>query len=165
MVSQDRLKELFSYNPENGKFTRIKTLSSRAIAGDSAGSIHPHGYLQIMIDGSSYKAHRLAWLYESGEHPPLQIDHVNHDRSDNRMSNLRAVDHINNMKNQKLSSNNASGVNGVAFNKKTKKWVSRIKVDRKDIYLGSFDSIFDAEKSRVDANNKHGFHLNHGAKS
>ncbi len=93
---------------------------------------------------------------------PKEIDHINHKRSDNRWANLRETLENENYKNKSLMSNNSSGVHGVSWNKKDKVWTAMIGVCKKVIYLGSSKDKFEAICCRMSANNKYGFHRNHG---
>ena len=119
-------------------------------------------YFRMQIKGKNYYIHRLAWLYVHGEFPPEQIDHINSDGLDNRLINLRAVSNSENGKNQRKHSTNVSGVMGVSWHKRDKRWQSSIKVDSKPIYLGSYISFNDAVIARKVAEKQYGFHLNHG---
>jgi hypothetical protein len=107
--------DLLSYDANTGVFTRLKTTSSRAKKGDVAGYTDSHGYICIGINGKSYKAHRLAWLYHTGEMPDtnLDIDHINGIRSDNRICNLRIATRSDNLANSRLRKNNTTGYKGV----------------------------------------------------
>lgn len=156
MISNSRLKDILSYNEITGIFIW------RDEPDDIAGTDHSMGYLTITIDGETNFAHRLAWLYVYGKWPKEHIDHVNHDKADNRISNLRDVAHKENMKNCKISKNNTSKVTGVYWKKLRNKWASQIAVDYKVISLGTFNDFFEAVCSRKSAENKHGFHANHG---
>lgn len=115
-VPQKVLHELFDYNSETGKWANKINRGARARKGQPAGCLKKDGYNQIMINGHSYYTRRLAWAYVYGDFPeggqPL-IDHINGNPSDNRIANLKISSHSENMKNQKMQSNNTSGVNGV----------------------------------------------------
>ena len=111
-LTQRRLKEVVEYNSDTGVFTRLSN-ASQVKAGSVAGGQDGKGYTRFSVDGKSYLAHRLAWLYVNGAFPIDQIDHLNHDRLDNRIANLRCVTHKENGKNQSLCKNNSSGVTGV----------------------------------------------------
>jgi hypothetical protein len=97
-LTQSRLKELLIYDPDTGIFRR-RIACGIAVAGSTPGNINAMGYLDISIGCKRYYAHRLAWLYVYGEWPSLEIDHINCDRLDNRISNLRDVTHHQNMNN------------------------------------------------------------------
>lgn len=95
MITADRVRELLDYCPETGEFrNRISRRASPA--GKLVGTMLPIGYLQIKIDRKCYYCHRLAWLYVHGVWP-LEIDHIDHDRSNNRIANLRSVTHRQNL--------------------------------------------------------------------
>lgn len=163
MVKQERLKELLTYNKLTGKFTRLNSAPGESNAMDNAGSMNWNGYTHIQVDGRCYMAHRLAWIYEIGSIPEgMEIDHINHDKSDNRIENLRLITKENNLKNKSKYSSNSSGVNGVHWRKDKGKWQAKIRVNKKFIHLGYFNDIADAERARKKAEKEHGFHENHG---
>ena len=159
-LTQERLKELLNYNPDTGIFTRAIARQG-ARCGDVAGTGFL-GYVRIRINDKRYYGHRLAWLYMYGEWPRGQIDHVNHNRADNKIINLREVNHQENQKNQTKYKNNTSGINGVCWLNTSNRWRARIKVSGKSIYLGIFSDKFEAICARMSANNKYGYHENHG---
>jgi hypothetical protein len=161
MITQSELKELVRYNKDTGEFVYIKP-RKRIKVGDTAGRNHSKGYWVIGINGRQYLAHRLAWLYITGEWPSDQVDHINHDRSDNRWGNLREATNKINHQNRPMQKNNKSGFTGVFWEKAINKWRSQIKVGGKKIHLGVFDNLSDAISTRQEANNRYGFHVNHG---
>jgi hypothetical protein len=162
MITQERLKDLLSYDPISGYFTWIVTRGCRK-AGSIAGGLGSNEYHYIRIDRITYLTHRLVWLYVYGEWPKDEIDHINHDRGDNRISNLRHINRYENQKNRPMQENNTSGVVGVCWDKDREKWRSNIKVNRKNIYIGRYDEMADAVEARKDAEKKYKFHENHGA--
>lgn len=99
MITKERVKELLTYNKENGAFYWNVRIGCRS-PGDKAGQPNSKGYTQIGIDGKKFLAHRLAWLIEYGRLPLDQIDHINRIRSDNRISNLRECDNKENCQNR-----------------------------------------------------------------
>lgn len=139
-LTQSRLKELLHYNPDTGLFTWKVSLSKRVKVGDIAGTVKNPGYLRIRIDGKPYYAHRLAWLYVYGAWPKDQIDHINGERTDNRICNLREATNAENQQNRKKQINNVSGYPGVYWNKSGQKWQARIKINSKTKYLGLFET-------------------------
>jgi len=147
MLTQDRLKELLSYDPDSGKFT-WKISRGGVRAGSVADSLNSLGYIRIGVDGKTYKAHRLAWLYTYGYDPEHGIDHKNGIRNDNRISNLREVSQVCNMQNTKVSSNNTSGFPGVSWQKQRQKWVAQIMVQGKKYGLGYYEDPLDAALAR-----------------
>ena len=127
------LKEILKYEPNTGNFIWI---SGRA-NGKVAGSINNYGYIHIRINKKLYKAHRLAWLYVYGSMENCFIDHIDGDKSNNRIENLRLATNIQNQQNQRsLHSNNKSGFIGVS--KIGNKWRAQIRIYGKVVHLGSF---------------------------
>jgi hypothetical protein len=161
MITQSELKELLHYDLEKGIFT-WKVNRPKCIKGNIAGTFHVNGYTHIQINRKIYKAHRLVWLYVYGYFPKF-IDHINCDRSDNRICNLREANIYQNNHNAKLSKNNTSGVKGVSWHKKANKWAVTIGVYGKPIYLGLFEDLEFAELVANEARSKyHGEFLNNG---
>ena len=154
-MTQKRLKRRVSYNSKSGVFRLRKN-------GEKVGSPNAKGYLAVQLGVKHYSLHRLAWLYMTGEFPVGVVDHIDHDKHNNVWDNLRETTQLDNCKNQKLASNNTSGFVGVRWNETRNVWTAAIKVDRKNIHLGCFDSFEDAVDARIDANTRYGFHENHG---
>lgn len=125
MLTQARLCELLSYNRSTGQFTWKESRGSVA-AGTPAGT-PKDGYLVIRIDKALYRAHRLAWLYETGEFPEGHLDHENNNRAINVFDNLRSADFKQNGANMSIHKDNTSGYKGVSWNKGKKKWQTKIK--------------------------------------
>lgn len=160
-MDQARLKVMLRYDPDTGIFTR-KTSNGGFKIGSVAGATSLNGYRNIMVDNKSYSAHSLAWLYVYGKFPEYVIDHINHERSDNRIENLRDVKHSINCKNIRLTKNNPSGVPGVTWEKERKRWRVCIYVDNKRQRLGDFTCFRKAIKLRKETEKLFGFHKNHG---
>jgi hypothetical protein len=141
-LSQEFVKSILDYNSETGEWfwkTKLK-----------AGGKCSQGYWRIKIDQKSYKAHRLAWLYAFGKFPQSQIDHVNGNRSDNRLCNLRLASNAENQMNRaKAAVTNNSGFLGVNFNKVVGKFAARIQSNGKRIHIGYFDSPEDASSAYI----------------
>lgn len=146
MITQAELQQILHYDPLTGLFTWIKKIARCINVGSVAGSLKPNGYIEIMINRTSYGAHRLAWLYVHGSFPPEFIDHANNIRNDNSLANLRKATRAQNAINSKISSKNTSGYKGVSWNKNGKKWQATIRINKKKIYLGSFDTAKKASK-------------------
>jgi hypothetical protein len=142
MLTADRLRELYNYDPETGIFTHRKSRRGRSTkAGRVAGcSSNSHGRQTVGADGKVYLAYRLAWLYVTGQWPASDVDHINGDKSDNRFSNLRLATVSQNLANAKKPVTNTSGYKGVSWNKNAKKWRSMIKRDGKVTHLGYFET-------------------------
>lgn len=155
MLTQEQVQSELNYNPETGIFTR-KTKSLKYNIGDVVGC-NCNGYTYICCNKKNRYAHRLAWLYVYG-YIPKYIDHVNGNKKDNRIANLRETTISQNMHNSKKPKNNTSGIKGVYFHKKSQKWMGRVYINYKCIYLGIFQNIDDAKKAVMIARKEH-----HGA--
>jgi len=162
IVTQKFLKEILTYNPDSGVFYWKSDRSTRAKAGSIAGTISSHGYIQIVINGTCFFAHRLAFLYMTGKNKYACTDHVNGVRKDNRWVNLRGVTSEENNQNTKIPKDNTIGLMGVYFVKSSRSWQSLIteKGKRKGIYYGK--DFFEACCARKSAERRIGFHVNHG---
>jgi len=144
-LTQSRLQELFSYNPDTGALTR-KINAARAKAGDVAGCLDKStGYLKVNVDGKLYLAHRIVWMYAHGSFPSGVIDHINMVKSDNKIENLRDVTYSANNRNMGLKANNTSGMCGVSWNKGANLWEAYIGGGVKNRKrLGYAKHLFDA---------------------
>jgi len=138
-LTAEYLRELFTYDPETGAWTR-NTSRSQHQAGAVAGFFDERGYARIIIDGRRYRAHRLAWLYMTGEWPTEVADHKNGNKSDNRWDNLRAATHGQNRANSRPGANNICGVKGVYFDKKHKRFKAQMRRGGKTVNLGWFST-------------------------
>lgn len=150
-ISVDRLRELLHYEPETGIFTWRVDRYRKKTAGQVAGNFRCDGYIGICIEGVIYLAHRLAWLYVKGFWPVDQIDHKDRDRINNRFDNLRESSNKQNNENRILQANTASGIMGVSWMPKSKKWQVGIKHNGVRKHLGCFDSLLDAAAVRIRA--------------
>lgn len=167
MLTAERARHLLSYDPETGWLTWKVQTSRRIQVGRRAGTREirkPAGFpiRRICIDGGTYYEHRVIWLIVTGSWPRNQIDHINHDATDNRIKNLREVTHLENAQNQSMKSNNSTGVTGVYWANRDKAFVAEIVVNKKKINLGNFRSLESAAKARAEAESTYGFHENHG---
>lgn len=130
-LTQSRLKEYLRYESESGLFFWNVDKGINALEGKRAGTIRPNGYIQIWFDGKGYLAHRLAWLYVHGEFPPAQIDHINGQKSDNRLANLRSASGSQNQANVAKNNRNKCGFKGVYLHKASGLYQARISVPMK----------------------------------
>ena len=167
------LRQLFGYDPGSGKLTwklrarewfpsdRIhKSWNGRHAGKEAFTNVDDYGYRRGRLLGNTVRAHTVIWTLVHGEPPNGVIDHINHDRTDNRISNLRVVSKRENHLNSGMNRSNTSGVTGVVICKK--RWQASITVNHETIYLGRFDRIEDAAAARLAAERKYGFHKNHG---
>lgn len=163
-LTQKNLKEKLYYNESTGIFTwleqpvdnfkslRLRDNWNARWAGKTAGSINALGYAMIGIDYKDCLAHRLAWLYIYGTFPENLIDHVNGNRSDNRICNLRLATKSENAQNMKrANTNNKIGLLGVTFSKFAGKYVAQIMINRKKRHLGYFVNKDDAHNAYLEA--------------
>ena len=176
MLSQQYLKECFDYDPETGLLTwkkrplshfKNKTVHrniNNKMAGKNAGRNNSTRYFEVQLNKKKHKAHRIVMLLIYGWESNLQIDHINHNRADNRLNNLRYVTRTENMRNRIISSNNKTGIHGVHFDKSSNSFISRIGINNNRIRLGCYKSFFDACCARKSAEYVLGFHKNHGIK-
>lgn len=150
-LTAQRLREFAHYNPETGLFARRRATGrwGRTPAGQVLGHVRPDGYVAFAVDGRNYLAHRLAWLYMHGAWPKEHIDHINGNRADNRIANLRDVSPAINCQNRTApQSTSRTGVLGVGYSNGA--IVANIKLNRRQIYLGQFGTIEQA-KAAYDA--------------
>jgi len=154
ILSAARVRDILSYDSKTGIFTWRVMLAHRRKPGDLAGS-KTHGYIEIGIDNKSYRAHHLAWLYVHGEFPSMEIDHIDGNRENNAISNLRLATSRQNAHNKwNAHTNNASGFLGVTFHKQRGKWMAQIKNSGKNHNLGLFDTPEQAHAAYLHAKQK-----------
>lgn len=138
-LTLEEVRELLDYDPSTGLLTWRKTRTGTARSGTVAGTTNQHGYVVVRIYQRHYQAHRLAWLLSTGSWPTQMIDHIDGTRTNNRISNLRDVSRRTNLENRHAAQvNNKTGLLGVS--RRGSRWVANIKVDKKQHFLGLFDS-------------------------
>lgn len=138
-LTSERLRELLHYEPATGVFTRLVQTSNRTHVGDIAGSISHYGYVEFQLAGKLRKAHRAVWLYVHGVWPAGEIDHIDGDRANNRLDNLRDVPPLSNQQNRRApNSNNSSGFLGVS--PRRGKWKAQIRTDGTNRHLGTYQT-------------------------
>lgn len=148
VVSQSELRRLFGYDPGTGQFVRLVTTSHNAKAGQVAGNLRPDGYIGINVGGRIHLAHRLAWLYMYGDWPQGEVDHINRNRSDNRIENLRDAPRSLNITN--TAGRGVDGLKGVS--RIGERFFSRIRLaDGTTKHLGTYDSPSEAHREYVKA--------------
>ena len=139
-LTREYVAQRLNYDPETGHFTlrRFGNCGGPKV-GKIAGTVLPSGYRAISLGNHIYRAQSVAWLYVYGEWPPELLDHINGERDDNRISNLRLCTHAQNMRNRRKPTRNSSGLKGVSWCKKQQRWHVQIKADHKTYNLGYFD--------------------------
>lgn len=180
-LSYAEISKLLKYDAEAGKlywlpraadmFTDAKSVTARAIiwnaryANKEAFTANSNGYRQGIVSRKHFLAHQIAWLLSTGYWAQHEIDHINGNRSDNRIENLRDVPHAENSKNMRLNSRNKSGSAGVHWSEKDQRWCVFIggnSGEKKKEYIGSFLTKEDALAARKDAEEARSYHENHG---
>lgn len=140
----NHINEYLRYDDSTGDFFWKKNPGSRVRFDKPAGTVIRGGYRRISIKKKFYLAHRLVWLFKHGKFPDSMLDHVNLNKLDNRIENLRECNNSQNQINTGLLKTNTSGYRGVSFEKASQKWLSAIKVNKKRIIIGRFDKKEDA---------------------
>jgi hypothetical protein len=160
LPSKEYLHECFEYNSETGILiwkhrprehysTETNYIgSNKRFVGKQAGSIKSkEGYLCIRIADINYAVHRIIWKYMTGFDPFNNIDHINNIRHDNRWCNLREATDNENARNKLRNKNNTSGVKNVTWDKESGKWLAQIREGKRNIKVGRFTDIKDAEEA------------------
>ena len=176
ILTQEILMKSYHYNPDTGEFTRkLKILGdvtgkpqcwidkhNKRFCNKKPGFLSHSGYWMVHINGKTYPFHRLAFLYMEGYLPGGYVDHINHNRLDNRWENLRIVQWRDNYTNMALRKSNTHGIPGLLFEKKWGLWSAYIGHNRKRVYLGCSKDYFEICCIRKSAEIKYNYHPNHG---
>lgn len=163
------LREALSYDADTGELTwrtrplhhfaneTMQEIRNRKVVGKIATHPTLDGYLRILIGSQSIQiqAHRAAWALHYGEWPRLSIDHINGDKKDNRIANLRDVSNKENAKNRRIGSNNRTGQIGVRFTQGA--WAAQIGGGSQRIHIGTFRDFESAVAARKAAEKAHGY--------
>lgn len=158
--TKENLVRVFKYDPLTGNlYYRNKSYSG--LKGDVVGYRHSQGYLSTRIGGKDYLVHRLIWLMQTDKWPD-EIDHIDHNRSNNIWTNLREVKPTDQQRNMKKRKNNSSGFQGIRV-LPSGRYCAYIMVNKKQISLGTYNELNDALKARKNAEVSYGFHANHGS--
>ncbi|AUX94248.1 HNH endonuclease [Mixta gaviniae] len=162
LLTHEYLIDNLYYNKETGLFTWVKP-RKRITVGSYAGCQNLAGYITICLDKKIYRAHRLAWFFINGSWPDGEIDHINGIKTDNRISNLRQATRSENQRNQNAPKTNTSGIKGVSWDKKHKRWHAQCMVDKKLYNIGRYKDKADAEIAvRLFRTRHHRDFANHG---
>ena len=143
MITQQELIDILQYDPNTGEFRWKVDCSTKCRKGAIAGSYTGHGYRRIRIDKKEYRAHRLAWLYMTGNWPKDQLDHINGIRDDNCWTNLREASHSENAQNRKCA--------GVTLDKRHNKWQAKIGIGKKYKHIGLYTTKEEAHAAYLEA--------------
>ena len=156
LPSQERLHELFNYDPKTGELTRkIQTARSTKV-GERAGSLDTSGYRNVRTGEGQYREHRIIWRLVTGEDPcALTVDHINRIKDDNRWENLRLASPMQQACNQDTRSNNTSGITGVHWVESRGRWEVSARKQYQGRHLGSFATLLDAAACRISYENTH----------
>lgn len=159
-LNQDEARRILNYDPETGIFHhRVRSDRSRSwnmrFGNEVAAALQGNGYRYLVMGPKHWLAHRVAWLWMTGEWPDGQIDHINGDRTDNRWANLRIATQKQNSANQGLRSTNKSGIKGVCWVASKKFWRATITLEGKDKFLGYYKTLAEAASARSAAEAEH----------
>lgn len=146
-ITQDMILSVLSYNSDTGIFRWCGKRREGIEIGAEAGWGHSGGYKQVRIFNRRFFMHRLAWVYHYGVHPTGQIDHINGNRLDNRICNLREASDLQNTWNIGVHAKNTSGFAGVTWSKEAKKWRAQCSINKKRHNLGLFSTPEDASEA------------------
>lgn len=150
-LTAERLRELLHYSPETGVFTWKKRRGGSAKPGNVAGRLNDNGYWRIRVDGPEYFGHRLAWLYVHGVWPDAEIDHIDRNRANNRIDNLRQATRWENCQNTPPRPTGTSRYRGVSFEARRSLWRAQIARRGRNAFLGYFDTEEEAFAAYVAA--------------
>jgi hypothetical protein len=166
LPTPEYLHKRLRYEPSTGKLfwkacaDMPRQWNTRYAGGEVCCTRNTKGYAHFKMDGrKGYLAHRVIWAMVTGKWPPTGTDHIDHDKWNNRIRNLRRADDKTNARNQKLHSTNTSGTMGVVWHARDKRWLARIH----QTHIGSFGTYEEARAARKAAEIKHNYHANHGA--
>jgi hypothetical protein len=156
-ITQSELKELLDYDPDTGLFRWKVDRNQKAKKGTVAGTVMNTGYVMVHVKNAFITGHRLAWFFTYGVYPDCHIDHIDQDKTNNRISNLRLAtnNHADNSQNRTVQSNNTTGCPGVHYCKRDKKFISRVSVGGIRHIVGYFITLEEAIEARKKAKELH----------
>jgi len=137
-ITAELVRSLLDYDANTGVL-RWRISRGRSKTGAIAGTVNKDGYIGISINATTLVAHRVIWLHVHGTWPEYQIDHINGNKSDNRISNLRDVPPaINSQNRTKSHKDSKSGILGVYWHSRDKRWIAQIDVGKRSHHIGTF---------------------------
>ena len=161
-LTLDLVNKLFRYDKETGDLIRKVSVSSRGQAGDIAGTVNSLGYCVTTIEGTKYRNHRVIFLMHNG-YLPACLDHIDTNRLNNRIENLRPATTAQNQYNAGIRKDNTSGVKGVTWHAQSSKWQSQVRYKGENNYLGLYRTVTEATTAVHKAREQlHGEFVNHG---
>lgn len=162
------IRQRLHYDPLSGKLywkarpDNPKKWNDRYAGLEAFTANHGSGYKVGAVDSKNYLAHRIVWAIHYGEWPDGEIDHIDHDRANNKIENLRCVSRVENCHNMSAYKTNTSGATGVYWFGARNKWKVEIWVARKKIHIGYYEDFHEAVTARKRASEYYRFHKNHG---
>ena len=167
LPSPEYLRQRLRYEPETGRLIWLSHPDlpqkwNTRYAGTEAGNVGARGYRDVRIYGRVLKAHRIIWAILHNQWPSHEIDHIDGNRANNKVNNLRHATRTENNHNIGISRRNKSGVMGVFWEDKRRKWKAYIRVNNVQNNIGRYDTFDDAVAARKEAEIRYGFHANHG---
>jgi hypothetical protein len=147
MLTLEALSEILNYDASRGEFFWKKRLGPRCVLSKKIGSQTSAGYVKVMICRKHYLLHRLVWLFETGEWPAVELDHINGVRNDNRFVNLRLAD-------RSINTQNRHAYGGVSYDTQKNSWRARITTNGKCTYLGRYKTEDEARRAYLVAKQK-----------
>jgi hypothetical protein len=163
-IDADFFRRHFDYDESSGIFRRRTFRGKQLSDTRNTGTFDARGYITLSIEGQNFLAHRVAWAIKNGDiSSTIDIDHINGNKSDNRLKNLRIASRSENSCNKPISKQTSSGVKGVCWHKLAGKWYAQLKIKGAYVYRKSFDRLEDAERAIKEKRTEfHGEFANHG---
>ena len=149
-ITRDHVMEMLEYIPATGALLQKKK-RPKVQVGSLAGVVTPQGYRYIQLGGVKYAAHRLVWLIEKGKFPELFLDHMDKNKLNNQIQNLREVTGKQNNENKGAQRNSQTGIRGVSFVPKLKKYKAQIQHYGTNHYLGIYNTPKEAQEAYLEA--------------
>lgn len=156
-VAISDLRSRIMVNSDTGEIFWVST-------GRPAGSRRPDGYIRLNVSGATVMAHRAIWAWVNGAWPRLFLDHIDGNRQNNSISNLREVTEAESQKNLGVYKTNKSGFPGVYWSKANSRWMATVQINRRRVYVGCFVSAHEAFEARLKAQMAANYHPNHGSR-